>query len=328
MKGVARLRIGTRGSALARWQAEHVAAGLRRVPGAPDSEPVLIKTEGDRIQDVPLSKVQGKAFFTKEIEGALLQGEVDIAVHSLKDLATEMPDGLELGAVMEREDPRDALLLPRDGLLLPQRSGEEQASLSLDDLPSGAKVGTSSLRRRALLARLRPDLELAELRGNVPTRIQKLDRGEYDAIVLAAAGVKRLGLEDRISAYLPVRNFLPTVSQGAVGVQIRSGDEDVARWVRSLDHPGTRLATMAERAFLRTVEGGCQVPVGALAKLTEEGLCLRAVVCSLDGAGAVEGERTGSPEDPGGLGEALAKELLTRGGSEILGGIRGSASGG
>jgi hydroxymethylbilane synthase len=308
-----RIRIGTRASALARWQADHVAAALRALPGAPEPELVLIKTEGDRIQDLPLSQVQGKAFFTKEIEEALLRDTVDLAVHSLKDLATEMPRGLALGAVLKREDPRDALI-----------SGPR---VSLEDLPPGARVGTSSLRRRALLARWRPDLELAELRGNVPTRIEKLDRQEYDAIVLAAAGLKRLGLEHRISSYLPMERVLPAVSQGAIGLQIRALDEGIARWVGELDHPPTRFATAAERALLRTLEGGCQVPVGAFADSGDDDLRLRAVVCSLDGTEAVEGTRSGSLGNAGAIGIALAGDLLTRGGRGILEGIRKAGGG-
>ena len=324
-----RIRIGTRESVLAQWQAEHVAAALRAIPGVPDPELVLIKTEGDRIQDVPLSKVQGKAFFTKEIEEALLRGQVDVAVHSLKDLATEIPAGLTLGAVMEREDPRDALLFSPSSLtdgssLSPAGSSHSPADSSHapDDLPSGARVGTSSLRRRALLARWRPDLELAELRGNVPTRIRKLDDGEYDAIVVAAAGVKRLGLSHRISAYLPFDFFLPAVSQGAIGVQIRADDADVAGWIGSLEHPGTRAVTTAERAFLRTMEGGCQLPVGALGELEGNGLRLRGVVCSLDGSRVVEGEISGEPGKAEELGVALAEDLLGKGGGEILDEIR------
>ncbi len=302
------IRIGTRGSALARWQAEHVAAALEALPGAPDPELVLIRTEGDRIQDVPLSQVDGKAFFTKEIEEALLNRKVDVAVHSLKDLATEMPGGLALGAVMEREDPRDVLLA--GDLTHP------------DQLPERARVGTSSLRRRAFLARWRSDLTLLELRGNVPTRIEKMERGDYDGIVLAAAGVKRLGLEDLISAYLPFDGFLPAVSQGAVGVQIREGDEETSRWVEGLDHEPTRLATTAERALLKTVEGGCHVPVGALGEVEGEVLRLRAMVCSLDGTQAVDGALSGPLAEAEGLGVALAQELLGRGGDEILREIR------
>jgi len=308
-----RIRIGTRASALARWQAEHVAAALKALPEAPDAELVLIKTEGDRIQDIPLSQVQGKAFFTKEIEEALLGDTVDLAVHSLKDLATEMPPGLVLGAVLEREDPRDALLATEP--------------LSLEELPRGARVGTSSLRRRALVARWRPDLQLAELRGNVPTRIEKLDKGGYDAIVLAAAGVKRLDLQSRISSYLPFDRFLPAVSQGAIGVQIRSDDEEVARWVGALEHPATRSATTAERALLRTLEGGCHVPVGAFAELDGDTLRMRAVVCSLDGTQSVEGAMEAPAEGAKALGVALAEDLLARGGEAILDGIRKAGGG-
>jgi hydroxymethylbilane synthase len=281
-----------------------VAAALREVPGAPEPELVLIKTQGDRVQDVPLSELQGKSFFTKEIEEALLTDRVDVAVHSLKDLETTMPEGLTLGAVMEREDPRDALIA--------------SGPMEPDELPRGAKVGTSSLRRRAFLARWRPDLELADLRGNVPTRIEKLDRGEYDAIVLAVAGVKRLGLEERISACFPYTYFLPAVSQGAVGVQIRSDDPEVAGWVDFLNHEATRAATGAERAFLRRVEGGCQVPVGAYGQIQAGVLSLRAMVCSLDGASSVEGERSARPDEAGELGLGLAEEVLDRGGREIL----------
>ena len=308
-----RLRIGTRASALARWQAEHVAAALRAIPGAPEPELVLIKTEGDLIQDVPLSQVEGQAFFTKEIEEALLNETVDLAVHSLKDLATEMPPGLALGAVLEREDPRDALIA--------------SGTISLEDLPAGARVGTSSLRRRALLARWRPDLELAELRGNVPTRIQKLDDGGYDAIVLAAAGVKRLGMEDRISSYLPFDRFLPAVSQGAIGVQIRSEDEAVAQWVGTLEHPPTRIATTAERALLRTLEGGCHVPVGGVAELEGETLGIWGVICSLDGVTSVEGSTEGPVELAEVLSVSLAEDLLARGGNAILDEIRKAGGG-
>lgn len=308
-----RLRIGTRASALARWQAEHVAAALKALPGAPEPELVLIKTEGDRIQDVPLSRVEGKAFFTKEIEEALLNDTVDLAVHSLKDLATEIPSGLVLGAVLEREDPRDALIA--------------SGPISLEDLPSGARVGTSSLRRRALLARWRSDLKLLELRGNVPTRIQKLDDGGYDAIVLAAAGVKRLGMEDRISSFLPFDRFLPAVSQGAIGLQLRSEDDRVAQWVERLEHPATRIATIAERALLRTLEGGCHVPVGGFAELEGETLGLWGVICSLDGLTSVEGSTEGPVEFAEALGVSLAEDLLARGGDAILEGIRKAGGG-
>ncbi len=305
------LRIGTRGSDLARWQAAIVIDAIRRLPGSPVAEEVIIKTEGDRITDVPLSKIEGKAFFTKEIEEALLAGDVDLAVHSLKDLATEMPSGLIIGAVLEREDPRD-VLISVDGS-------------DLDQLPSGAGIGTSSLRRRAMIARWRSDLELQELRGNIPTRIRKVEEGEYDAIILAAAGVKRLGMEDRISAYLPLERFLPAVSQGAMAVQVREVDENTLNWVRHLDHQASRMATDAERALLRRIEGGCQVPVGALATVEEGILNLTATVCSIDGLKAIDRECTGPADMAGELGSKLAEEMLQDGADEILEEIRKSA---
>ena len=271
-------------------------------------EEVIIQTEGDLITDIPLSQVEGKAFFTKEIEEALLAGEVDLAVHSLKDLATEMPPGLIIGAVLEREDPRD-VLISADGS-------------DLDQLPSGAGIGTSSLRRRAMIARWRSDLELKELRGNVPTRIRKLEEGEYDAIILAAAGVKRLGMEDHISAYLPLERFLPAVSQGAMAVQIREVDENTLNWVSHLDHQATRMATDAERALLKRLEGGCQVPVGALATVENNTLDLAATVCSLDGQNAVDWGCTGPVQHAQQLGTELAEEMIADGAEEILDEIR------
>lgn len=300
------LRLGTRGSDLALWQARHVSARLGAVAGAPPVEIVEIRTEGDHVLDVPLSQVPGKAFFTKEIEQALAERTIDLAVHSLKDLPTELPAGLALGAVLEREDPRDALLT-RDGR-------------RLADLPAGARVGTSSLRRRALLARLRPDLELVDLRGNVPTRVRRLDEGRYDAIVLALAGVRRLGLEARVSERLPLDAFPPAVAQGAVAVEIRDDDGATARWVVALDHGPTRNATAAERALLRRLEGGCQVPVGAHATFDGDRIGLHAVIVALDGSAAVAGRRSG--DDPEALGRGLAEELLAGGGSAILDAIR------
>jgi hydroxymethylbilane synthase len=311
------LRIGTRGSALALWQARHVAALLAALPGAPATASVILKTAGDRITEVPLSQVAGKAFFTKEIEEALLAGEVDLAVHSQKDLATEMPAGLAIAAVLEREDPRDAWLSPWGA------SGP-----GIEQLASGARVGTSSLRRRALLARWRPDLEIAELRGNVPTRVDRLLAGEFDAIVLAAAGLRRLGLERRITALLPVERWLPAVAQGAVAVQVRAGDERTAGWVRRLDDPATRAATTAERALLRRLEGGCQIPVGALATVKDGGIRLQGSVCSLDGRRSVEGERRGTMAEAQRVGAALAEELIAGGAGEILAAIRGFVPGG
>ncbi len=302
------LRIGTRRSDLARWQANHVVAAIGGLAGAPSLEVLYIKTEGDRITDVPLHMIPGKSFFTKEIEQALLDEQVDVAVHSLKDLATELPRGLVIGAVMEREDPRDVLL--------------SHGGIALEDLTPGARIGTSSLRRRALLRRWRPDLELVDLRGNVPTRIHQLSEGRFDAIVLAAAGVKRLDFESRITAYLPLERVLPAVAQGAVALQVREDDEYVLSWVRQLDDADTRQATAAERALLGWLEGGCQVPVGALATVTNGVLELRAVVSSLDGTRSVEGTREGPSDQAEQIGGSLAEELLGRGAEVILDEIR------
>lgn len=308
------LRIGTRGSELALWQARHVAGRLSKLEGAPAIEIVEIRTEGDHVLDRPLSEVPGKAFFTKEIEEALGRGEVDLAVHSLKDLPTELPSGLTIAAVLEREDPRD-VWLARGGAAGP----------SLATLPAGSRVGTSSLRRRALLARHRPDLELVDLRGNVPTRIRRLEEGRYDAIVLAAAGVKRLGLEAHVTEFLALDQFLPAVAQGAVAVEIREGDDATATWVGRLDHPATRAATAAERALLARLEGGCQVPVGALATLAGDELRLVGEVVALDGSRHVHGACLGPVAEGERLGRALADELLAGGADSILDAIRRAA---
>jgi hydroxymethylbilane synthase len=306
-----KLRIGTRGSELALWQARHVARLLGALDGAAshlDIEIVEIKTAGDQVLDRPLSEVEGKAFFTKEIEEALLENRVDLAVHSLKDLPTELPPGLALAAVLEREDPRDVWLA--------------KSGAGFDALPAGARVGTSSLRRRALVARWRPELQLVDLRGNVPTRVRRLQEGRYDAIVLAAAGVKRLGLDAHVTEVLPLDRFLPAVAQGAVAIEVRQGDSATAFWAHRLDHAPTRLATAAERALLATLEGGCQVPVGALATLDGDALELRASVVSIDGRRHVGGRKRGDANRPAELGRALADELIAQGAAEILAEIR------
>jgi len=306
------LRIGTRASALAVWQARHVESLLRAQPGAPPVELVHIKTEGDVQSNVPLWQTGGRAFFTKEIDRALLAGTVDVAVHSLKDLATQIEPGVELAATLPREDCRDALV-----------SGSGAA---LAALPRGARIGTSSLRRRAFLARARGDAVLLELRGNVPTRIQRLRGGDYDAIILAAAGLKRLGLADQVSEYLAPEAFPPAVSQGVIGVCARSGDAATLRWLTPLDDRAARLASTAERALLRKIEGGCQVPLGALATVRGDTLELSASVCALDGsqhlsargvASATSGAQL-SPEDAVALGERIADELLARGAAALI----------
>jgi hydroxymethylbilane synthase len=311
---VSALRIGTRGSALALWQAQRVASLIGAQSGSPPIELVHIKTEGDVRTDVPLWAVGGRAFFTKEIDRALLAKDIDVAVHSLKDLATALEPGIELAAVLEREDPRDALI---------SRQGESR----LADLPHGARVGTSSLRRRAFLARARSDLVTADLRGNVPTRIEKLQRGEYDAIVLATAGLKRLALDSHISAFLPTSEFPSAVSQGAIGVCARSDDKHALRWLHGLDHLHSRIATTAERALLKRIEGGCQVPLGALATMEGDELRLFAAVCALDGSMMFSTEeRLLNPDRVGAalLGVRVAEQLLTQGAGRVIEQQRGA----
>lgn len=309
------LRIGTRASALALWQANRVADLIRAQPGAPAVELVHIKTEGDMRTDVPLWAVDGRAFFTKEIDRALLANEIDVAVHSLKDLSTVLDNGVELVAVVERQDPRDALL--------------SRAGVSFADLPAGSRVGTSSLRRRAFLAHLRPDIQAMELRGNVPTRVEKLQKGEYDAIILASAGLARLGLDKHITERLVVTDFTPAVSQGAIGCCSRAGDAEAARWMKGLDNASARLETTAERALLRRIEGGCQVPLGALARVEGDKLRLFSQVCALDGSKHVTAEGTCAPNvaEAAALGQRLAEDLLGKGAASIIAIERGTKRG-
>jgi hydroxymethylbilane synthase len=250
--------------------------------------------------------VGSKGLFTKEIEEALLEKTIDLAVHSLKDLSTVLEPGLELAATLTREDPRDALL---------SRSGA-----GLKDLPHGARVGTSSLRRRAFLSRIRPDLTLLELRGNVPTRIERLSQGDYDAIILAAAGLRRLGLQGHISELLPSDDFPPAVSQGVIGVACRADDAETLQWLRPLDDIPARVAATAERALLRRLEGGCQVPLGALGTSTGGALHLYAAVCALDGSEwlTARGETESNPQQALALGQRLADELLAKGAGRLI----------
>jgi hydroxymethylbilane synthase len=300
------LRVGTRASALALWQARHVAALIAAQPGAPAVELRHISTAGDRQTQVPLWQVGGSAFFTREIDRALLAGEVDVAVHSLKDLSTQLEPGLSLAATLTRADPRDALI---------SRGGTPLAAL-----PSGARIGTSSLRRRAFLARARPDVVLLELRGNVPTRLERLRHGDYDAIVLAAAGLERLGLAGEVSEYLDPQHFPPAVSQGVIGVCARTADEPTLRWLRALDDRDARLAVTAERALLRRLEGGCQVPLGALATVRGETLALHACVSAVDGQRhlSARGGAQATLEESAALGARLAEQLLADGAGELM----------
>jgi hydroxymethylbilane synthase len=306
------LRIGTRASRLALWQAEHVAALIAADRDAPPVELKHISTAGDAQSEIPLWQAGGRAFFTREIDRALLEGRVDVAVHSLKDLPTALDGGLALAAALSRADPRDALL--------------SASGAPLGALPSGARIGTSSLRRRAFLARARPDAKLLELRGNVPTRIERLQRGDYDAIVLAAAGLVRLGLEAHVSEYLPPQRFPPAVSQGVIGLLARAEDRATLRWLDALDDRAARLEATAERALLERLEGGCQVPLGALARLADGALTLEACVCALDGSRAVSARGATQALSPGtaalaeaaALGRRLAEELLARGAGELI----------
>jgi hydroxymethylbilane synthase len=266
------LKIGTRGSALALWQANHVADLLREAAGAPATEIVPIATTGDIVRDVPLSQVEGRSFFTKELDEALLDGRIDLAVHSLKDVATRLPAGLALAAVPKREDPRDALVT---------RSGAG----TLSSLPAGARIATSSVRRRAFVQHVRGDLRLADLRGNVPTRLRYLDEGRFDAIIVAAAGLNRLGLARRIDEYLDPSVFPPAAAQGALAVCAREDDELAMEVATALDDLHSHIATSAERAFLRELEAGCQVPAGVLATVQYERLHLHGARCEPDGSG-------------------------------------------
>ena len=296
--------IGTRSSKLALWQADYIQAKLReRYPELPVVEKRMT-TKGDRVLDAPLAKIGGKGLFTKELEQAMLAGEIDIAVHSLKDMPTELPPGLVLAAVTERFDAGDAVVSPRYG--------------TLANLPQGAKVGTSSLRRRAQLLAQRPDLEIVSLRGNVNTRLQKLEDEDFDAIILAVAGLKRLGFGERITEVLDKSVCLPAVGQGALAIEARADDEEMIARLAFLDDAAMRAAARAERAFLARVEGGCQVPVGVYATAEGTTLAIEAVIASLDGARLYRSSRTGSVAAAEALGRGLAEELLAAGGEAIL----------
>jgi hydroxymethylbilane synthase len=297
------LSIGTRGSALALWQAEHVRRLLRERTGA-DAAIIVIKTAGDRAADVPFSQVGTKGMFLKEIEDALRDGRVDLAVHSLKDVPTELPAGLTLAAFLEREDVRDALM---------SRSGA-----GLGALPLGARVGTSSLRRQSQLRHYRADLAVAELRGNVDTRLGKLDRGDYDAIVLAKAGLDRLGLAHRITEILSVEISLPAAGQGALTIEARADDAELLERLKQLDHAETRACVAAERALLGALGGGCQIPVGAWARIENGELVLDAAVLSPDGSDCLRRQAAGSADRPEELGRDLAAALIADGADRIL----------
>jgi len=299
------LTVGSRGSQLALWQARWIQTRLQSF--GIESRLEIIHTTGDKITDVALSKVGTKGLFTKEIEEALLNRSIDVAVHSLKDMPTELPAGLILAAIPEREDPRDALI-----------GGK------LSELKPGARVGTSSLRRAAQLRATRPDLEILDVRGNLDTRLRKLDEGKYDAIVLASAGLRRLGWEARISELLDPAVMCPAVGQGALAVETRDDSGEAREIVRRLDHEATRIAVTAERAVLAALGGGCQVPIGAYATLDGSSLRIRSIIVSPDGGQVIRKEATGPAAAAATLGRTLGDELLAEGGAKILEAVYGA----
>ncbi len=297
--------IGTRSSKLALWQAEYIADCLRKQYEGLEVELEHIMTRGDKILDVPLAKIGGKGLFTKELEVAMIENRIDLAVHSLKDMPTVLPEGLALTTITKRLDCGDALVSPK--------------YQTLENLPKGAKVGTSSLRRKAQLLNIRPDLDIHNLRGNVNTRLRKLEEENFDAIVLAVAGLKRLGFGDKITQIIPRKYCLPAVGQGALAIETRADDEEIKNMLSFLYDDKTADATIAERAFLAQVEGGCQVPVGVYGEVNEDNtLTVEAVIGSLDGKTIIRDKVTGKRENASELGETLAKKILASGGLEIM----------
>ncbi|HEY4732677.1 MAG TPA: hydroxymethylbilane synthase [Gammaproteobacteria bacterium] len=301
---IQRIRIATRKSPLALWQAEHVQRLLQQAHPGLKVELVRMSTQGDRIIDTPLAKIGGKGLFVKELEQGLLQGEADIAVHSMKDVPVELPAGLHLPVVMRREEPRDAFV--------------SNKYRRLEELPQGARVGTASLRRQCQLYALRPDMEILNLRGNVGTRLKKLDDGHYDAIILAAAGLIRLGLEGRITQKIPIDICMPAIAQGVIGIECRSDDRVINGLISALEHEQTRICITAERALNRRLEGGCQVPIAGYAELTERTLHLRGLVGRPDGRTIIQAAKTGTAQQAEEMGVALAEELLDKGAAIIL----------
>jgi hydroxymethylbilane synthase len=293
------------------WQANHVReALLARYPQL-DIELVTMTTQGDKILDTPLAKVGGKGLFVKELETGILERRADLAVHSMKDVPVEFPAGLGLGAILPREDPRDVLI--------------SNAFTAIDALPTGARVGTSSLRRQCQLRAQRPDLQVLDLRGNVNTRLQKLDNGDYDAIMLAAAGVKRMGWKERITQVLAPEQFLPAIGQGAIGIEIRRDDHRVAELVAELNDDQTAVRVSAERALNAALQGGCQVPIAGYAEISHGVIVLRALVGRPDGSGLIQGVISGRPEEAEELGRVLADDLLSRGARAVLDAVYGNS---
>jgi hydroxymethylbilane synthase len=298
------IKIGTRGSLLATTQSTWVKNQIESQHPQTTVELVKIVTKGDKILDVPLAKVGGKGLFVKEIEEALLRKDVDLAVHSMKDVPSELPDELHLGIIPLRENPFDAFI--------------SNTCSSLNELPQGAKVGTSSLRRRAQLAAIRPDLNIEDLRGNLDTRLRKLDEGQYEAIILAAAGLNRLGMSNRTTGYFTSVEMLPAVGQGALGIELRKEDAELLAGLAFLNDDKTTVAVTAERSFLIRLEGGCQVPIGAFAEVNGDQVTLTGLVASVDGTEVIKRSMSGATNEAQALGLQLAEQLLDLGGREIL----------
>lgn len=305
------IKIGTRASLLAVTQSTMIKELIEKQHPGISVELVKITTKGDKILDVPLAKVGGKGLFVKELEDALLDGRADLAVHSMKDVPTDLPEGLHLGVVTERENPRDAFVSNKYD--------------NIQALPQGATVGTSSLRRKSQLACMRPDLMIEDLRGNVDTRLRKLDEGQYDAIILASAGLNRLGKSDRITSFIEPAQMLPAIGQGALGIELRMDDAELLDGLSFLNHTDTATAVTAERAFLLRLEGGCQVPIGAFATATADTVTLTGLIASVDGKEILKEEATASVADADKLGTELAEKLLEMGGRKILDEVYGAS---
>jgi len=307
--------IGTQASKLALWQAEWVKSELERMNPGLQVELNKIKTTGDKILDVPLAMVGGKGLFVKEIEEAMLRGEADLAVHSMKDVPTEFPEGLELAAICKREDPRDAFMT--------KIQNSKFKIQHFKDLPQGASVGTSSLRRSCQLLSLRPDIRIMQLRGNLETRLRKLDEGQFDAIILAVAGVKRLGWSDRITEVLAPDISLPAIGQGAIGIECRIDDDFIHKLIAPLNHEESSICVRAERALLKRLEGGCQVPIAAYAIISEGKLIIDSLVGSISGDRIIRDHAEGRPEDAEKIGKTLGESLLSKGADKILAEVYG-----
>ena len=302
------VKIGSRDSALAMWQTKHVISELEKVTSEYTFEIVPLKTKGDKILEVSLAKVGDKGLFTKELEAAMLDKTTDLAVHSMKDVPTNLVDGLIIGSILKREDPRDVLISPK--------------GYTFQTLPEGAKVGTSSLRRKAQLQNLRPDLKICDVRGNLNTRMRKMHEENFDALILAAAGVIRMGWSDEISEYLPMDISLAAVSQGAIGIECREDDAEIMALIAKINDEETATCVCAERALLRALEGGCQIPIAAHAVIKNDTLKLNGLVASLDGKRVIKETLSGNKDNAEEIGLELAKKLTALGADEILAEIR------